>query len=97
MLMDTSVRDMEQMIEVLMEVAEVAGLKINVEKFQTMIFQRMKNLAINQTRGIEVVSELKYLGVIINNTSGCCRRHKEEKIKQAKRMANIVTGNKIDL
>ena len=36
-----------------------------------------------------MVNELKYSGVIINNTSGCFRRHKEEKIKQARRMANM--------
>ena len=54
-----------------------------------MIFQRRKNLTINKIRGIEVVTELKYLGVIINNTSGCFRRHKEGKIKQVRRMANM--------
>ena len=62
MLITTRVREMEKMIEVLME---VAGLKINVEKCKTMIFQRRKNLTINQIRGIEVVNELKYLVMII--------------------------------
>ena len=73
MLMATRVREIEQMIEVLMEVAEVAGLKINVEKCKTMILQRRKNLTINQIRRIEVVNELKYLGMTMNNTSGCFR------------------------
>ena len=81
MLMATRVRKME--------VPEVAGLKINVEKCKTMIFQRRKNLTINQIGGIEVVNEVKYLGVIINNASGCFRRHKEEKIKQTRRMVNM--------
>ena len=89
MLMATRIREMEQMIEVLMEVAEVAGLKINVGKCKMMIFQSRKNLTINLIREIDVVNELKYLGVIINNTSGCFIRHKEEKIKRARRMATV--------
>ena len=31
---------------------------------------------------IEVVHELKYLGVVINDCTQCFKRHKEEKIKQ---------------
>ena len=38
---------------------------------------------------IEVVREVKYLGIVINDNTRCFRRHKEEKIKQARRMANM--------
>ena len=31
---------------------------------------------------IEVVRELKYLGIVINDNTRCFRKHKEEKIKQ---------------
>ena len=57
MLIGTEVREIEQMIEVLMEVAEREGMKINIEKCKTMIFQRRKKLILNQVKRIEVVSE----------------------------------------
>ena len=33
--------------------------------------------------------ELKYLGIVINDNVRCFKRHKEEKIRQARKMANM--------
>ena len=36
-----------------------------------------------------MVQELKYLGIIVNDKTQCFKRHKEEKIKQARKMENM--------
>ena len=89
MLMATSVGEMERMIEVLVEVVGRYGSCINISKCKSMIFRRRRKENVERIGEIELVRELKYLGIAINDNTQCFRRHKEEKIKQARRMANM--------
>ena len=61
MLMATSVREMERMIKVLVEVAGRSGLCI-IGKSKSMIFRRGRRENVERIGEIEVVHELKYLG-----------------------------------
>ena len=79
MLMATSVGEMERMIEVLVEVAGRSGLCINIGKCKSMIFRRGRRKNVERIGEIEVVRELTYLGIVINDNTRCFRRHKEEK------------------
>ena len=38
---------------------------------------------------IYMVHKLKYLGIIVNDKTKCFKRHKEETIKQARKIANM--------
>ena len=76
------------MIEVLVEVAGMSGLCINIGKCRS-IFQRSRRENVAIIGEIEVVNELKYLGIVINDNTQCFWRHKEEKIKQTNKMANV--------
>ena len=77
MLMATSVREMERMIEVLVKVAGRSGLCINISKCKSMIFQRGRRKNVERIGEIEVVRELKYLTIVINDNTRCFRRHKD--------------------
>ena len=59
MLMATSVREMERMIEVLVEVAGRSGLCINISNCKSTIFRRGRRQNVERIGEIEVVHELK--------------------------------------
>ena len=62
-------------------------MTINRDKSNVVIFGSNPN--INTINNIKVVSSFKYLGVTLGEKKDCYQEHKEEKIKMAKRMANM--------
>ena len=60
---------MERMIEV----AGISGMCINISKCRSMIFQRGRGENVEKIGEIDVVHELKYLGIIVNDKTQCFR------------------------
>ena len=86
-LLANSVREMERMIDVLVEETAKIGMMVNRDKCNVMIFNRKKE--IDNIRRMKVVREVKYLGVWISDGKDYFRKHKELVIGRARRMANI--------
>ena len=87
LLLTNSVRSMEQLLDVVVEVARECGLEISKTKSSCMIYNE-KNKPEN-IRGIAVMEKMKYLGVIINDKVECFKEHKNDKITLCKKMANM--------
>ena len=57
-------------------------------KSKCMIFN-YRGAPIELLKGMEVVEQLRYLGVTVVNKQNCFLQHKKEKIMQARKMANL--------
>ena len=86
LILANSVEDAKRNLEILVRVSRKYGLEINKDKSNTIIFG-MKNKP-TEIGGIQVVNEIKYLGVTINSGRDCFKRHKEIMIEKAQRLAN---------
>ena len=64
------------------------GLEINAMKSKCMIFN-YRGAPIELPKGMEVVEQLRYLGVTVVIKRNCFLQHKKEKIMQTKKMANL--------
>ena len=87
LLLAQNVSEAKQIIDELIGVGEECGLSINKGKSRILIFN-MKGRP-KSIRGIDVVKQIKYLGITINDDKKCFRIHKKEAIEKADRMANI--------
>ena len=88
LLITTSLGAMEVLIDLMIHVARKSGLEINLEKCKCMIFNMKENLPC-KVKGIQVVEEIKYLGVQITNDRNCFGKYKKEKIKLARKLMNL--------
>ena len=61
---------------------------MNAMKSKYMIFN-YRGAPIELLKGMEVVDQLRYLGVTVVNKRNCFLQHKEEKIMKARKMANL--------
>ena len=89
-IINTSINEATRMINIVEETSNNCGLLLNKEKSCNMICkneEQVRNIA-----GIEVVSNVKYLGVEITNGKDIYKTHKNNKIQKAKNMANMITG-----
>ena len=86
-LLSNSVRDMERMIDLLVEEAAKIGMEVNKEKCNVMVFNRKNEL--DNIRMMKVVKEAKYLGVWISDGKDYFKKHKELVIGKARKMANM--------
>ena len=87
LLLSQNQRELEKMLAILIKVSGEVGLSINQKKCCIMIFNE-KNKPVS-IQGIEVVSEMKYLGITINDSQNCFKKHKEKKLNTARKMANL--------
>ena len=87
LLLANSVGEITTLIRKTIEIAEEMGLKINREKSNCMVFNTTETR--RQIGGIGIVSDVKYLGVRINNTKNCYRLNKIEKLKKCHKYANL--------
>ena len=76
-----------KLIEILETVAGDIGLRINRKKTQIIIFN-MKEKP-KEIEKIEVVDEIRYLGVQISNSRDCFKQYKDQKIRLAQKMSNM--------
>ena len=74
-------------IEVITEVGEKFGLGINIDKSCIIIYHMQEKP--NEISNIKVVEDIKYLGVTIGTGRDIFKKHKEETINKARRMAKI--------
>ena len=87
LLLTESVDDMKILIEMVEKKGKEIGLEINRNKSMAMIYNMNdKPVEIN---GIIVKSAFKYLGLTINDSINCFKLHKEKKLKDMEKMANI--------
>jgi len=87
MLLATSIKEAEEVIDVTLRISKDYGLEINKNKSKIIIFN-MKDKP-ERIRDIEVSDKLKYLGILINDSKKCFRIQKEEMIKKARKLANV--------
>ena len=73
-------------IRIIQEVAEEYGLNINKEKSSILWINKKGNQT--AIEGIEIRKDMKYLGILIEDTRDIFRRHKENKIRLAEKLAN---------
>lgn len=79
--------ELQKLIKILITSAADVGLQINKEKSNIMIFnEKCKPREIEK---IKVNSQIKYLGVTINDTFNCYKEYKKDKLKQATKMSNM--------
>ena len=64
------------------------GLKLNRNKCKILMINGKKE--IKDIEGIEVVSEIKYLGVTVENTKTCFKKQKDKVLEKARRMNNLM-------
>ena len=86
-LLAQNIKEAKSLIKALEEAADDIGLKINRGKCNVLVFN-MKDKP-KEIENIAVVREIKYLGVVINDTKDCFKTYKIEKIKFAQKMANM--------
>ena len=95
LLMAGTLKEAERIIDMVIETAEVCGLKINKSKCGILIFN-YKNERPTEINKIKVVKSLKYLGVVITDKRKCFKQHIEESISKARGMVShlyAVLGN----
>ena len=73
-------------IKILQSTTSKYGLELNKGKSSVLIFN-MKNKPDN-IEGISISDQMKYLGVLIQDTRDIFKKHKMEKIKLAEKLAN---------
>lgn len=83
-----SENDLKRSIHEVEKISKEYGLKLNRNKCKIMIINGKKE--IKDIEGIEVVSETKYLGVIVENTRTCFKKQKDKVLEKAKRMNNLM-------
>ena len=76
------------MLDVMSDAAGRCGLEMNAMKSKCMIFN-YRGASIELLKGMEVVEQLRYMGVTVFNKRNCFLQHKKEKIMQARKIANL--------
>ena len=84
-LLSNNVHDLQVMLNFLAAYAEEKGLTVNVSKSKVAVFNAggsadPPGLTLGGQR-LEVVNELKYLGVIFERSGGCTARGAEQRVR----------------
>ena len=82
MLFANSIEMAEKNIEVLKEVGEYFGLKVNVEKSKALVYKCKERPA--EIGGIEVVRNLKYLGMVVDDSRDLYSTHRKAVVDRSK-------------
>ena len=88
LLLSDNIQDAANIINKLEEVGNYCGLNINKSKSHHLINMNKDN--ISDISNIEVVNNIKYLGVKINEGRNCFKEHKQEKIMKSKQYSNLI-------
>ena len=88
LLMAQSVAEAEEGIRILVEVAQECGLELNKEKSNILVFNNKEET--ENIEGINVTTEIKYLGIKVVNKRNCFKEQKQKAINEAYKFANIV-------
>ena len=63
-------------------------METNTLKSNCMIFNSV-DMVTGKFLGMDVVEQIKYLGVTVSNKRNCFHQHEEQKILQARQMTNL--------
>ena len=81
MFITQNVPDLRVLLQEVNRVSEELGLKISKVKSKVMLLNTPEKL--EMLEGIEVVADMKYLGILLCNKRECFRLHKEEKMRES--------------
>ena len=87
LLVNNSETDAENAAKQLQRIASKYGLKINKEKSNILWINPKDRKPV--IGGIKVVREMKYLGITISDAKDMFKKHKENKLQLAEKLANI--------
>ena len=76
-----------KMIRSLKSIGGKYGLEISVDKSKCMIYN--KNEKPREIEGLEVVGELRYLGMLVEDRCGLYDKHRERMIEKAKKLSKM--------
>jgi len=88
LLLASSVREAELMLEVFQEESSLCGLDINAGKSGFMIFNA-EGMEVESIGDIKMMKEMKYLGVRITPQRDLFLQHRKERLQLAERMSNV--------
>ena len=80
--------DLKRSVQEVEKKSKDYGLKLNKDKCKILMINGKKEMT--NIEGIEVVNEIKYLGVTVENTRTCFKKQKEKVLEKAKRMNNLM-------
>ena len=90
MLLARGVEEAGRAVRILREEAGKYGLEMNTEKSKCMLFNgRGAGEEVQEIEGVEVVSEVKYLGVMIENKSNLYAGQRRRMIDKGRKMSNL--------
>ena len=81
--------DIRKGIEIVRRIGEEYGLKMNMRKTKCMIFNGDKRMEIG---GVEVVEEMRYLGVIVENKRDMYGRQRREMVAKVRQMSSMTNS-----
>ena len=87
LLINSNMIDTEKSIMQLQTIASKYGLAINKEKSNVLWINPKERTS--EIAGVKVVREIKYLGITLSDTNDMFKKHKENKLKLAEKLANI--------
>ena len=88
LLLANSLKQAEQLFWVMKRAAGQCRLEINTLKSNCTIFNSV-DVVTGKFLGMDVVEQIKYLGVTVSNKKNCFHQHKNEKILQVTQMTNL--------
>ena len=87
LLMAQTIGDTRKLIKAVNEVARVLGMKINKEKSVIVTINCLQD--VDNVEGIGTADSMKYLGVRIGKHRDCFKSHKENKLKDCRKLSNL--------
>ena len=85
-----SLRETNESIQVLMNIAEECGMNRNKDKSNIMIFNHKEKIHEDNIEGIQITDTINYLGVTIQSKRDCFKKHTIEQMNKARRYANLM-------
>ena len=82
-----SVREVERMIDVLVSKTAEIGMKVNKNKCNVLVFNRKMN--VRSIKGMNVVKDVKYLGVRVSSTKDVFKLHREDVCMKGRKMTSM--------
>ena len=87
MLLTNNELEPKEIMEETIKISTKYGLEINKEKSQIIIYN-LKNKP-DKIKDIQVTDKMKYLGIIINDSKKCFKKHKKNIFEKARKLANM--------
>ena len=82
-----SVREIEKMMDMIERKTAEIGMSVNKNKCNVLVFN--KKLDVGSIKGINVVKDVKYLGVKLSSGRDVFRKHREDVKTRARKMSNM--------